>query len=194
MQRLKSESFDCIQYLGVHNELPALDSELLSDEEFSDEPSDNDSDDDEDNDNETPPAPTLSTKEREDAKAALIEPLPASEYGIMPTSFSKSQKVKATTLDSETTQASSSAPPKSVRRPILMRDKFDGVDSDDETDSDGDGRMDEDDEDDRPVVVGDVEVDMEEEEEEFLKFSREALGISDDMWKDIIRERQEKGG
>lgn len=126
--------------------------------------------------------------------AALVEPLPASEYGVMPTSFSKSQKVKRTTLETETTQASSSGPSKPVRRPILMRDKFDGVDSDDESDSDGgQGEMDGD-EDERPVVVDDVDVDMEEEEEEFLKFSREALGISDDLWGQIIRERQEKGG
>ena len=77
-----------------------------------------------------------------------------------------------------------------------MRDKFDGVDSDDETDSDsqGAGEETEEDEENRPVVVDDVDVDMEEEEEEFLKFSREALGISDDMWEEIVRERQARGG
>jgi hypothetical protein len=46
-----------------------------------------------------------------------------------------------------------------------------------------------------PVVVeGDGDVDMGEEEEEFLKFSREALGITPDMWEGIMRDRQGRGG
>ncbi|KDQ20565.1 hypothetical protein BOTBODRAFT_26568 [Botryobasidium botryosum FD-172 SS1] len=167
--------------------------ELLSDEEFSDEPSGDDGEDGSDGEEQTPAAPPPSTKERDDAMAALVAPLPASEYGVMPTSFSKSQKTKPATLDSEVSQVSATSPPKPVRKPILMRDRFDGVDSDDETDSGGEGGIDDDDDDDRPMVVGDVEVDMEEEEEGFLKFSREALGISDDMWSDIIKERREKG-
>jgi hypothetical protein len=46
-----------------------------------------------------------------------------------------------------------------------------------------------------PVVVeGDGDVDMGEEEEEFLKFTREALGISPDMWESIISDRKGRGG
>jgi len=48
---------------------------------------------------------------------------------------------------------------------------------------------------DAPVVVdGDGDVDMGEEEEEFLKFSREALGISQEMWDGILNDRKGRGG
>lgn len=52
----------------------------------------------------------------------------------------------------------------------------------------------------QPVIVGDegMEIDedpdMQGEEEEFLKFSREALGISDEMWKGILDSREARGG
>lgn len=39
-----------------------------------------------------------------------------------------------------------------------------------------------------------IDPDMGEEEEEFLRFSREALGISDDTWEGILNERRERGG
>lgn len=39
-----------------------------------------------------------------------------------------------------------------------------------------------------------IDPDMGEEEEEFLKFSREALGISDDMWEGILTSRRQRGG
>ena len=51
--------------------------------------------------------------------------------------------------------------------------------------------------DDAPVVVGadaDVDVDMGEEEEEFIKFTREALGIDEEMWDKIVSSRKERGG
>ncbi|KAG1755004.1 SGT1 protein-domain-containing protein [Suillus paluster] len=48
-------------------------------------------------------------------------------------------------------------------------------------------------EEDRPQVVGDIEVDMDEEEAEFLEFSRQALGISDQQWGDIIKDRKGRG-
>ena len=49
------------------------------------------------------------------------------------------------------------------------------------------------DERDRDVPM-EMNPDMGEEEEEFLRFSREALGISDDMWEGILRNRRERGG
>ncbi len=84
-------------------------------------------------------------------------------------------------------------PGKPLRPPILPRDKYDGVDSDDESDEE-DAEMDSEDEEDQPQVVGDVEVDMGEEEEEFLEFSRQALGISDEQWSDIVKDRKDRGG
>jgi hypothetical protein len=56
---------------------------------------------------------------------------------------------------------------------------------------------------DAPMVVGtgsdgapdgDVDVDMGEEEEEFIKFTREALGIDEEMWDKIVSSRKERGG
>lgn len=76
------------------------------------------------------------------------------------------------------------------------------MDSDDESEPD-DGLAptagvgdddDEESEEDRPTVVGDIEVDMEAEEEEFLRFSREALGITEDEWNDILNDRTKRGG
>lgn len=51
--------------------------------------------------------------------------------------------------------------------------------------------------DDAPIVVGadaDVDVDMGEEEEEFIKFTREALVIDEEMWDKIVSSRKERGG
>jgi len=88
-----------------------------------------------------------------------------------------------------------------MRQPFITRDKYDGVDSDDETGSE-DERLNEvgdrggensDSEEDRPQVVGDVEIDMGEEEEDFIKFSREALGINEEMWENIVKDRQARG-
>ena len=86
-------------------------------------------------------------------------------------------------------------PYKPFRKPI-WKDKFDGVDSDDETtDEDGEGLGDsEEDEEDRPQVEGEVEIDMEQEQEEFLRFTREALGIDDQVWEKIISDREKRGG
>ncbi|KAG6829290.1 hypothetical protein H0H92_005044 [Tricholoma furcatifolium] len=170
-----------------------FDDEVLSDEEFSEEES---GDDDNDEEN-TPMEPSA----RRAAMEQLVPGLDPSEYGKMPPSFhNNSQRVAPTIVDgteedilgSEESQSShKEAPFKRVREPIIPRDKFDGVDSDDETDEDE--VMDDESDEDRPQVVGEVEIDMEEEEEEFLEFSRQALGISDDQWNDIIQDRRERG-
>ncbi|EJD04343.1 SGT1-domain-containing protein [Fomitiporia mediterranea MF3/22] len=149
---------------------------------------------------------------RNEAMAKLVPALDPGDYGKMPADFySNSQRVAPVTMETEArddlkTQsltspattgkgkaAATETPPKSkpIRRPILPRDDFDGVDSDDETDE-GVGDEEEDEED-RPQVVGEIEIDMREEQDEFLEFSRTALGISDDMWNDILRERQGRG-
>lgn len=59
----------------------------------------------------------------------------------------------------------------------------------------GDGGEDENEDEDMAVVREEgVDVDMEDETEEFLKFSREALGINDEMWEDILGSRRARGG
>jgi hypothetical protein len=100
--------------------------------------------------------------------------------------------------ESSRTEPASRQAPRSIRLPILQRDKYEGVDSDDESsDSDPLAGGDEEDvesEEDRPQVVGDFEVDMDEEEAEFLEFSRQALGITDEQWGTIIEDRKARGG
>lgn len=158
----------------------------------------------------------------------LVPPLDAGDYGKMPARFyENSQEVGPTTSTDEDaaeqagpTQATgeeadtpnvdqTDSQPVKSREPLLPRDKWDGVDSDDETDEEdlhGDMPLptaeesaeaelgDDEDEEDRPALVGDVEIDMEDEQDEFLEFARSALGISDDMWRAIVQERTEKGG
>lgn len=127
----------------------------------------------------------------------------------MPASFN-TQRVARTTILTEQVEAGppkadtgvgESSPPRRarpIRPPLLPRDKYEGVDSDDESSSSdsliGDDDEDVESEEDRPQVVGEIEVDMNEEEAEFLEFSRQTLGISDEMWDDIVKERRGRGG
>jgi hypothetical protein len=133
----------------------------------------------------------------------LVPGLEPAEYGQMPASFhANSQRVAPTMetgiLEEESSQndanKGSESPTRPIRRPILTRDKYDGVDSDDETDDEDAIDQDDESEEDQPQVVGEVEVDMGDEEDEFLEFSRQALGISDEQWGEIVRDRQGRGG
>lgn len=137
---------------------------------------------------------------RQEAMGKLVPPLEESDYGKMPASFhANSQKTARTdpiTVEQDedvATSAMDQSTSRPLRQPILTRDRYDGVDSDDETDEE-DQEEDPESEEDKPQVVGDIEVDMDEEEEEFLEFSRQALGISDAEWNDIIQDRRERGG
>lgn len=176
-------------------------SDLLSDEEFSD--SEEDSDTSSESNEESAPDSAEMQQRKKEAAAKLVPALPAEEYGVMPASYSKSQPITVPTIATETTAAlHDPETQRAVRRPILMRDKYDGVDSDDESDPEEDiisgaglaGDDDEDSDEDRPTVVGEIEVDMEAEEEEFLRFSREALGITEEQWNDILQDRSNRGG
>ena len=137
------------------------------------------------------------------AKSRLVPGLEPGEYGKMPPLFyANSQKVAPNPEPEEeqptrpATDKEKEPPPvrRPIRPPILPRDKFDGVDSDDETDEDELVIGNEDSDEDHPELVGEVEPDMDEEEEEFLEFSRRALGISNEQWNDIINERKNRGG
>ena len=114
------------------------------------------------------------------AQSRLVPGLEPGEYGKMPPLFyTSSQKVapnpepeekqNGQTVDGENEPPLISRP---IRPPILPRDKFDGVDSDDETDEEDFIIGNEDSDEDHPELIGDVEPDMGEEEEEFLRFSR----------------------
>ncbi|KZT74872.1 hypothetical protein DAEQUDRAFT_659111 [Daedalea quercina L-15889] len=176
--------------------------EQSSDEEFSDGTGSEGADD-------SSPTPAPECKENMDAaeqarkQAAmdkLVPPLDPSHYGRMPASYYvNSQRLAPTTVETEMREvdsrggnASVSEPQqRPIRPPIIPRDKYDGVDSDDETDEEDEAEDEE--EEDKPQIVGEIEVDMEEEEEEFLEFARQALGVSDEQWGDIVRERKGRG-
>ncbi|KAI6031978.1 SGT1 protein-domain-containing protein [Pisolithus microcarpus] len=160
-----------------------------------------DSDSDQANYEEAPEGLTGDEVARQEAMAKLVPPLPAAEYGQMPASFN-SQRVAKTTIENETVEISTESTKteailtRPIRPPLLPRDKYEGVDSDDESSSSDPLAGDEDEyesEEDRPQVVGEVEIDMTEEQDEFIEFSRQTLGISDDMWNDILQERSRRG-
>lgn len=174
-------------------------SEKMSDEEFSDD-SEDDSDDEDEESQMPVDIPEMAPSERQAAMDKLVPGLEPSEYGKMPASFySNSQRVAPVTVEtkirdeaSKESASASAAPPKPVRAPILTRDNYDGVDSDDESDEEEDD--DEESEEDMPQVEGEIEIDMEQEQDEFLEFARQALGITEDQWNDIINERKSQGG
>jgi hypothetical protein len=140
--------------------------------------------------------------EQQVAMDNLVPALDPSEYGKMPPSYHfNSQRVAPATplTDVEATPSKENTTSgiktdtgtgfKHIRSPIIPRDRYDGVDSDDETDIE-----DEESDEERPEVVGEIEIDMKDEEEEFLEFSRQALGISDEHWASIIEDRKKRGG
>lgn len=135
---------------------------------------------------------------------ALVAPLEPGEYGTMPAEYRHANS-QATAVDAgdvidmnhkaELSEIKDNARP--VRKPVFQQDKFDGIDSDDETSEEEIGgplMEDDEDEDDRPQIVGEIEIDMEQEQEDFLRFSREALGIDDEAWANIIADREKRGG
>ena len=141
---------------------------------------------------------------RQDALEKLVPGIDPSEYGRMPASFyDRSQRVAPSELTTDVMEVESAESAReggisstwsgSVRAPILARDRYEGVDSDDDTEGE-DSPADEEEEEEQPQLVGEIEVDMAEEEEEFLEFSRQTLGISDDQWQQILRERRGRGG
>ncbi|KAF9452554.1 SGT1-domain-containing protein [Macrolepiota fuliginosa MF-IS2] len=173
----------------------------FEDEEFSDEALSDDSENVDSIQQETRGQPfgyatrSAATKEAMDK---LVPGLDPSDYGKMPASYYRnSQRVAPTTITTDVVEhgvSETEKPPETrarpIREPILPRDTYEGVDSDDETDEEDE---DEDSEEDRPQVVGEVEIDMGEEEEEFLEFSRQALGISDEQWSGILQDRRGRG-
>ena len=141
---------------------------------------------------------------RRDALEKLVPGIDPSEYGRMPASYydrsqraalskSMNDDVGVEGVGSAREGDSSSAQSRSIRAPILTRDSYEGVDSDDDTEGEA-SPVDEEEEEEKPQLVGEIEVDMAEEEEEFVEFSRQTLGISEDQWQQILQERRAKGG
>lgn len=171
-------------------------SEILSDEELSDDESPSESEHEETASSKATPEQLAARREAMDKLVPGIDP---TEYGKMPAQYyNNSQRTTRPTLATEVrekftdgqSKEDEPAARRSVRPPILPRDKYEGVDSDDETDDE----VDEEDEEDQPQLVGDIEIDMEEEQEEFLEFARQALGMSDEQWNSLVSERKSRGG
>lgn len=137
------------------------------------------SDDEEDSDTEMVKPTAAETKAAQDK---LIPSLPTEEWG------SHTQK-KSVPIPADD-------PPPLVSELKLQPDHYDGA-SDDEDDED---MMNEDesalqiDEDGAQIVDGDEEVDMDQEMEDFLKFTREALGLTAEQYEDILKSRADRGG
>ncbi|OBZ79729.1 Protein SGT1 [Grifola frondosa] len=170
----------------------------MLDEEFSDEESI--MSDDASGEEHNAPQYDAERAARQAAMDKLVPGIEPSEYGKMPPSFhNHSQRVAPTTMETDVREEAphdglftTEPRVRPIRPPILPRDRWDGVDSDDETDEDESGANN-DDEEDQPQVVGEIEIDMAEEKDEFLEFARQALGVSDQQWGDIVRERRERG-
>lgn len=210
LMALGSKSKDFCPTLGCYLTEQSR-SEDFSDDEFREDDSDDENEDvdmfeeDEDEDEDEFASQTLVTEDeraaREEAMSKLVPGIDPSDYGKMPPSYhANSQRVKPATVETDVVEEISTpgvtskpeSKKRTIRPPILPRDKYEGVDSDDETDEEGD--IDSEDEEDQPQVVGDVEIDMNEEEDEFLEFARQALGLTDDQWKDIVKDRKDRGG
>ncbi|OCH96667.1 SGT1-domain-containing protein [Obba rivulosa] len=185
--------------------------EPFSDEEFDEELSEEMSEDESEDEHEPARPPGSATEQekaalasRQEAMDKLVPALDPSEYGKMPASYySNSQRTAPVTMETEmreetplknTDATKENAEPRMrpIRPPILPRDKYEGVDSDDETDEEG-GDEDEEEEEEKPQIVGDVEIDMDEEQDDFIEFARQALGVSDEQWGDMIKERKARG-
>ncbi|KAG8742893.1 hypothetical protein FRC12_015236 [Ceratobasidium sp. 428] len=149
--------------------------------------------------------PTLESEThiQEDVDMPALDEPPAQPPNSQPgTSTAQTYKTSTSIPHELGQQSSQKNRERPLRRPILPRDRFDGVDSDDEdTDPEdpetaiknGLSNDDSESEEDRPTVVGEIEIDMDEEQEEFIKFSREALGIDDALWSRIMEERSNRG-
>ncbi len=175
MRSKSSTSLQCLAAIDIYFSEQPSDGELS---DFSDDDGATEMDSD-DNDEESAHAT------RQEALEKLVPGIEPSEYGRMPSSFyDSSQRVAPAALENEGTAPDTAfsaketdasflhTQPRPARAPLLPRDQYDGVDSDDDTDTDEfDGLADGDE---QPELVGEVEVDMAEEEEEFLEFSRQA--------------------
>ncbi|KZP00895.1 hypothetical protein CALVIDRAFT_533227 [Calocera viscosa TUFC12733] len=174
-----------------------------------------DSDDDSDMDDEA--EVELTSEEKKAAMDRLVQPLAVGEYGRMPEDWSRPAPMSDAALaEAEARQAAVSAAAKGKekesivalepldmtsghRAPLFGRESYEGHSSDSELDEAGQGLSDSEEEgEDAPQVVGelepmDIEPDMQQEEEDFLAFARRELGISEQGWGEIVRQREGEG-
>ena len=130
----------------------------------------------------------ISPEERAKRTAALVAPLPDTEWG---------QKEPFPPPAPTESLAPPPTPPLPPRAPKLTSNKYDGASSDESSEEEVEGEEGlaeegEDEGEDGPSVV--QEVDMGEEMDEFLKFATETLGLSEEQYGKILGERKSRGG
>jgi hypothetical protein len=120
--------------------------------------------------------PQMTEAEKRDAQNKLVPGLAEGEWG---------QKPGGGGVPSHAESTASAA----ARQSMLQPEVYDGASSDESEDMDVDGA------DDEPVQVDDEgQVEMDGEMDEFLRFTREALGLSEEQYQDILSSRRERGG
>lgn len=134
--------------------------------------------DDEDSDDEGE-RPTVSPEEKKTRMELLVAPLPADEWGA-----------SSASLSAATASTTPATVPLQSSAPKLTEEKYDGH-SDSSSESEVDFDIDE--EGDEPAFV-DEGLDMGEEVDEFLKFATETLGLSEEQYEGILKERRGRGG
>ena len=134
-------------------------------------------------------APTI--EERQDAMDKLVPTLPDAEWGSSTQKSVPMPEAGASRVAAADETATATADRKAAFEP----EKYDGVsdESEDEDDLDPMAEGLEDGED-GAQVVGETEVDMDNEMADFLKFTREALGLSEAQYNDILKSRSDRGG
>lgn len=141
--------------------------------ELSDDSGDSDPEDE-------PTQPKKTAEERQKDQDALVAPLPDSEWG--------QKEPPAHTPAPPLPPASATA--NDISEPRLEPENYEGASDDSSEASD----LENDDEANIQELPEDADVDMNSEMHDFLKFTREALGLSEDQYADILQSRKERGG
>lgn len=174
--------------------------------------SDEEGDDDDNDAEETVAGPSvLTAEEKQERLSKLVPSLATTEWGQ---AAHEAAKALNTPKDGKAEQSADrrkhTVEVDAKRVQSKFASKYDGVSSDESSDEDdgfaatvrlpgGNGEiavgLDDEDEDDRAQIVDDEGLEFGEGEmEEFLNFTREALGLTEDQYKDIVENRRERGG
>jgi hypothetical protein len=127
----------------------------------------------------------MTESDKREAQNQLVPGLAEGEWGRKPGDGGDAYRVQPSMTTATTTISSTAAAASQFK---LEPEVYDGASEEDED-------MDVDEADEEPVQIDDEgQVQMEGEMEEFLRFTREALGLSEEQYQDILNSRRERGG
>jgi hypothetical protein len=189
-----------------------LEGALFEDDALSDDDDGDDSEDDIEEDTVVGPSMDhigkrkrdneMSELEKQDRLDKLVAPLEDSEWGAAAAAKARELNTAKEAASSPSSKTSPSKPKETVTS--VFHDKFDGVSDSEESEDDempiANGTKtarfeNEDDDDLAPQVVDDEGLQFGPGEmEEFLNFTREALGLSEEQFGDIVQSRKDRGG